>query len=102
MSAPACTECVGKGYVLVACPCCRGQLDGYAEETCARCEGSKVEPCDHCGEPSTHLAYNGDYKPTQPVCDGCEPEEPRGDHPLGGMGYGIDYGSALEAARRLK
>lgn len=57
--------------------------------------------CDHCGEPATHTLYNGDLKPQQPVCDACDPAEPRGDHPLGGMGYGIDS-EALREARKLK
>lgn len=54
--------------------------------------------CDHCGEPATHrMAYT-----EQPACDECDPEEPKGDHPMGGMGYGISYSETLREARRLK
>lgn len=95
VNAPACVKCKGTGTVAVRaldcthsqpCPCDHGAA------VCPRCEGSKVEPCESCGEPSSHLRYAGDYVPTQPYCDECDQEEPRGDHPLGGMGYGYSYG----------
>lgn len=37
------------------------------------------ETCSHCGEPATHLydISGGGFKPHQPVCDSCDPEEPR-------------------------
>lgn len=41
-----------------------------------------------------------------PKCGGSDIDqgepEPRGDHPLGGMGFGIDYANDLAESRRLK
>lgn len=34
-----CPECRGRGYHLIPCGCCRGNLDGYAEERCLECQG---------------------------------------------------------------
>lgn len=99
--APVCRECKGLGTVAVRCECgCRGVLDGFAEETCPRCEGSRVEPCDHCGEPSTGC----DWLTKQPVCSDCaRPEEP-GDGYLLGCEYDrpAEYRMQMEEARRLK
>ena len=53
--------------------------------------------CSHCGEPTERRDHWG-----QLACDECDPEEPRGDHPIGGMGYGIDYAEDLREARKLK
>lgn len=102
---PLCVACDGDGHVTVldpscphggcACPC------ETAELPCSRCEGSGVEPCDECGEPSIGV----DWISKKPACADCirrEDDEPRGDHPLGGMGYGYDFAPALRAARALK
>lgn len=107
-SALACPRCKGDRTISVVandchhasgnCPC------DTADVACPDCEGTGVVACDHCGEPATHLLYNGEYVAHQPVCDECDDPtgEPRGDHPMGGMGYQHDYAPALEAARRLK
>lgn len=68
-----CTDCDGEKVIAVraetcnhagcACPC------GWGEEICARCEGSGVEPCTGCGEPSTIRYLGEDW------CDGCAPAE---------------------------
>lgn len=103
--APVCTECKGDGgqeisWCPKSCPNSRTPMGCVHEiaswEKCSRCEGSKVEPCDFCGEPSTHRrAYTG-----QPSCDECA--RPVEDGPLGGMGFGIDYSGQQEAARLLE
>jgi hypothetical protein len=67
----ACTECRGKGETVLRgcehqgnCPC--GEDRAFP---CPRCEGSKVEPCDSCGEPSVDR-YQG-----EDLCAGCLPSE---------------------------
>lgn len=94
-----CSTCEGWGCVRIcshqgACPC--------GTKPCLDCDETGFRGCDHCGGPSTHLLYAGPYEPTQPVCDECDPEEPRGGHPMGGMGFEVDYSSALESGRALK
>lgn len=88
MTAWPCIECGGRGDVSVRpddcdhaglnCPC------DSADEQCARCGGTRVEPCDHCGEPSA----GRDAVTEQPVCEKCDRRE---GGPLGGMGFQIDY-----------
>lgn len=70
-AARPCTECEGRGVIVHRdcphqgnCPCGR-----YHEATCARCEGSKVEPCGMCGEPSV-TRYLG-----EDLCAECTPPE---------------------------
>lgn len=88
-----CRTCSGFGWV-------REQRDPTMSYKCGDCAGRGVVPvgCDWCGEDATRVVGK------QPFCESCnrDDDEPRGDHPLNGMGYGIDYGPALEAARRLK
>lgn len=66
----ACLECAGAKTVTVASldreygrPC------DTREEPCDRCEGSGVEACTVCGEPSTMRYLAEDY------CDACAPSE---------------------------
>lgn len=69
----ACVECAGNGTVVRLpatchhggqnCPC------GIEEPKCPRCEGSGIEPCDSCGEPSTMRYLAAD------LCDACAPAE---------------------------
>lgn len=67
-----CVECRGEKAVAVrptscthtgSCPC------GMGEEPCPRCEGSGVEACTVCGEPSAirYLAED--------LCEACAPAE---------------------------
>ncbi len=93
-----CPTCKGFGVVrgcghMGACPC--------GGVTCPDCnDESGVVTCD-CGETATKM----EWRTREPICDSCgyaEGEEPRGDHPMGGMGYGIDYGHSQREARRLK
>lgn len=100
MEVPRCAECNGSGEVVIRgchhqgnCPC--GDDRAFP---CPDCDGTGRGGCDHCGEPATHRALYSD----QFFCDECDQAEPRGDHPLGGMGFGIDYAPALAEARRLK
>ena len=101
-----CTECKGEGTKTIraldcnhggsCCPCDTGEVP------CDRCEGSKVEPCDHCGEPSTRR----DWMTDQPICADCgtgEDDEP-GDDYLLGCEYDrpAEYREQMESARALK
>lgn len=62
-----CTRCDGTGSVEVL-PRNAKPWDSNDVE-CPRCEGSLVEPCDHCGEPSVDR-YLGDD-----LCAACLPSE---------------------------
>lgn len=101
--APACPECHGRGEVVMGAVCdcgCNGRLCGYETARCPECEGSRVDSCDHCGEPATRT----DELTDQPVCPNCHAhqDEPRGSHPMGGMGRQTDYSEALAEGRALK
>lgn len=69
-----CVECKGGKEVTLgpACPrgCgCRGKVCGVAVADCSRCEGSGVEPCDSCGEPSVDRYLSSD------LCADCLPSD---------------------------
>lgn len=70
-----CTECGGKGDVPMGPACdgcgCGGRLHGVDVAPCPHCEGSKVEPCTMCGDPSVDRYLGED------LCDDCLPSEER-------------------------
>lgn len=70
----ACVECNGEREVTLGPACsagcgCGGRVCGVAVDACPRCEGSGVEPCDSCGEPSA-IRYLA-----QDLCTDCAPDE---------------------------
>lgn len=66
-----CIECCGKGTTVIRGCSHQGNCPCGADEAvpCPRCEGSKVEPCDHCGEPSAIRYLGAD------LCNPCAPAE---------------------------
>lgn len=68
-----CTRCDGTGSVEVRTGCTHGGQNcpcGHDVE-CPRCEGSLVEPCDSCGDPSVTRYLRDD------LCAACAPSEER-------------------------
>lgn len=82
MSARACVDCGGSGETIVRgcshqgnCPC--GEDKAFP---CPRCEGSKVEGCAFCGEPSVMVHPH--------IGDACQQCADRGDE--GGCDSGAE------------
>lgn len=90
-----CLTCDGHGSVPTANP----RVDGALP--CRACDETGVRSCERCNAGDEAVSVNDG----EAVCESCLDEAengPSGDHPMMGMGYGIDYSEQLAAARLLK